>query len=84
MGSGFSYPWGYKSGKNAWWEVFLRRFVEPLPLQVFPREIRDNAIWTYDDDGREVRVLQIMTGQEGLLEELAHGDLFELVLCDRD
>ena len=82
MGSGFTFPRGNKRGKNAWWEVFLWRFVEPLPLQVFPRD--DSYIINFlrdddeddDDEGRGVRGLQIMMGQQELLEVLAQGDLF--------
>lgn len=74
---------GNKRGKNAWWEVFLWRFVEPLPLQVFPRDDSYNGNFLQDDDdeddddeGRVVMGLQIMMGQQGLLEVLAQGDLF--------
>ena len=82
MGSGFTFPRGNKRGKNAWWEVFLWRFVEPLPLPVFPRDDSYNNINFLrgdddeDDEGRVVRGLQIMMGQQGLLEVLAQGDLF--------
>ena len=42
-------------GEWAWWEVFLWRFVEPLPLQVFPLRETD-----YDDDD-DIGELRIMT-----------------------
>jgi hypothetical protein len=57
--------------------------VEPLPLQVFPRDDSYNGNFLQDDDdeddddeGRVVMGLQIMMGQQGLLEVLAQGDLF--------
>jgi hypothetical protein len=58
--------------------------VEPLPLQVFPRddngyENNNNNNFLRDEErmvGSEVRGLQIMMGQQGLLEDLAQGDLF--------
>ena len=55
--------------------------MEPLPLQVFPRDDSYNGNFLHDDDedddeGRVVMGLQIMMGQQGLLEVLAQGDLF--------
>ena len=82
MGSGFTFPRWNRRGKNAWWEVFLWRFVEPLPLQVFPwDDIYSINVIRHEDvddeeEGRTVRGLQIMMGQQELLEVLAQGDLF--------
>ena len=55
--------------------------MEPLPLQVFPRDDNgyENNNFLRDEEwmlGSEVRGLQIMMGQQGLLEDLAQGDLF--------
>ena len=56
--------------------------MEPLPLQVFPRDDSYNSNFLHDDDnedddeGRVVMGLLIMMGQQGLLEVLAQGDLF--------
>ena len=57
--------------------------MEPLPLQVFPRDdsyngnfLQDEDEYDDDDEGRVVMGLQIMMGQQGLLEVLAQGDLF--------
>ena len=61
--------------------------MEPLPLQVFPRDDSYNGNFLQDEDdeddddeeddeGRVVMGLQIMMGQQGLLEVLAQGDLF--------
>lgn len=56
--------------------------MEPLPLQVFPRDdngYENNNNFLRDEEGmmgNEVRGLQIMMGQQGLLEDLAQGDLF--------
>ena len=58
--------------------------MEPLPLQVFPRDDSYNGNFLHDEDdeddnddeGRVVMGLQIMMGQQGLLEVLAQGDLF--------
>ena len=56
--------------------------MEPLPLQVFPRDdngYENNNNFSRDEEGmmgNEVRGLQIMMGQQGLLEDLAQGDLF--------
>ena len=49
------------SGKWAWWEVLLWRFmVEPLPLQVFP--LREDI--NYDDVIGGLRIMTAELAQE--------------------